>query len=656
MDGHLASLTAEHQDAVVDRIRAAVADPAALRAALEGADIAPTLLTLAHLSGEDAFLEEARPHIKGGWDFMVDMPADLSARIRDRFVAVLQEIASGGREIAPPPSGDRLQLLMDVGVGMKLPPEYVPMLLEEMRFDDRDPRRVEWRGEAPKALQGFKVVIVGAGLAGILMAIKLKEAGYDFTIFDRADAVGGTWYLNRYPGCGVDTPNHFFSYSFEPNHDWPEHFSKRDELWGYQERMVDQYGLRKSIQLETEVEGATFDAKSALWTIRVKHKDGSVEDVKANAFITAVGQLNTPSIPDFEGLDDFEGAVLHTAEWDPSVPLKGKRVAMIGTGASGMQTGPTIAPEVGRLTIFQRSAHWAIHNVNYHRTVAEGKKWTLKHIPFYAKWHRFLLFWAASDVLHDSLHIDPAWPTPESSLNATNQKFREDLIAYMRRELNGDEALLAKTTPPYPPYGKRMLRDNNWYKMLTRPNVDLVTTPIKRMTAKGVETEDGQVTEADVIVLATGFQTARMLGPLGETVVYEAGTSLRENWNGDDPRAHLGVMTLNFPNLFMLYGPGTNLAHGGSIIFHMECQARYIMQALREMLEGGHRRMECRQAPHDAYNERLDAKHYSMVWTHPGVNNWYKNKAGRVFANSPWRLVDYWAFTAGIDPAEYDLA
>lgn len=656
MDGNLAAPAANHEAALVARIRAAVADPEALAQALDEADIAPTLLTLAQLSGEDEFLEAARPYIKGGWNFMVDMPEDLARRIRARFVTVLQEIASGARTIAPPPDGARLHTLMNVGVGAEMPPEYVPMMLEEMRFDDRDPRRVEWRGAPPKALRDFKVVIVGAGLAGILMAIKLKEAGYDFTIYDRADAVGGTWYVNRYPGCGVDTPNHFFSFSFEPNHDWPEHFSKRDDLWRYQEDLVDRYGLRDRIRLETEVTAARFDANSKRWTIRIRGKDGLEEDVSANVFLTAVGQLSTPSVPDFEGLDDFAGPVLQTARWDPEVPLAGKRVAMIGTGASGMQTGPTIAPEVARLTIFQRSPHWAVRNANYHKRVAEGKKWTLKHIPFYAKWHRFLLFWAASDVMHDTLHVDPAWNRPDISLNAENQKFREELIDYMRRELGGDETLLAKTTPPYPPYGKRMLRDNDWYRMLTRPNVDLVTTPIRRIRPEGVETDDGVVHEADTLILATGFQTARMLGPLGEATVNAEGTTLRESWRGDDPRAHLGVMTLDFPNLFMLYGPGTNLAHGGSIIFHFECQVRYIMQALREMLEGGHVTMACRQGPHDAYNEKLDAKHREMVWSHPGVNNWYKNDAGRVFANSPWRLVDYWDFTRALDPAEYDFA
>ncbi|MEL0014093.1 MAG: NAD(P)/FAD-dependent oxidoreductase [Rhodospirillales bacterium] len=638
-----------------DRIRAAAADPN-LETMLAEADISPTLLTLAHISGDDDFLDEARPYIEGGWSFMVHIPEELATRIRTRLAEVLREIASGNREVAPPPSGERLHRLMNVGVGMEMPSSYVPMMIEEMQFDDRDPRTVEWRKAKPDGLENFKIVIVGAGLSGLGLAIKLKEAGYNFTIYDRADAVGGTWYVNRYPGCGVDTPNHFFSYSFEPNHDWSEHFSKRDELWGYQESLANTYGLRPHIELKTEVLSADFNESSQIWVIRIRRENGTEETVQANVFITAVGQLNTPNIPAIEGLENFNGSVLHTAEWDDSVSLEGRNVAMIGTGASGMQTGPSIAPKVSNLTIFQRSPHWAIPNANYHKRVAEGMKWTLKSIPFYAKWNRFLLFWAGSDVLHDSLHIDPSWPSPDLSLNAQNQKFREDLISHMRQEMGGNEELLSKTTPPYPPYGKRMLRDNHWYRMLVRDNVNLVTEQITRVTDSGIETHDGQEHTCDTIILATGFQTTRMLGPLGESIRNENKETLRQSWNEDDPRAHLGIMTLRFPNLFMMYGPGTNLAHGGSIIFHMECQIRYIMQALRELTENGHNRMEVRAEPHDAYNAKLDAKHYSMVWTHKGVNNWYKNKAGRVFANSPWRLVDYWAFTQKLKPEEYEFS
>jgi 4-hydroxyacetophenone monooxygenase len=483
------------------------------------------------------------------------------------------------------------------------------------------------------------------------MAIKLQEAGIPFVIYEKNKTVGGTWLENSYPGCGVDTPNHFYSLPFEPNHDWPDHFSRRDELWKYMERLADQYDLRRHIRFETEVTAAVYDAARAVWRVTMRDAAGHEATGDANAVITAVGQLNRPSIPALAGLEEFAGAKFHTARWDHSVDLTGKNVVMIGTGASGMQVGPSIAPTVGHLTIFQRSAHWAVYNANYHRPVGAGKTAALKLIPFYAKWYRFQLLWASSDGLHASLHVDPDWRTPNQSLNETNQKFRDTLIEYIRGQVNGDEALLAKVVPPYPPYGKRMLRDNHWYKMLTRDNVDLVTDPIERITPDGVVTKTGEFWPADVLVLATGFEAQRMLAPMH--IEGRRGETIRDLWGDDNPRAYLGITVPAFPNLFMLYGPGTNLAHGGSAIYHSECQVRYIMQCLRELLETGARAMEVKQEPHDRFNEYLDATHAKMVWAHRGVGNWYKNKHGRVVTNSPFRLVDYRAMTEQLDRNDY---
>ena len=264
-----------------------------------------------------------------------------------------------------------------------------------------------------------------------------------------------------------------------------------------------------------------------------------------------------------------------------------------------------------------------MYNQNYHATVSEGKKAALKHIPFYANWYRFQLLWASSDGLHASLHADPDWASPDQSLNATNQQFRDTLIAYIQGQIGDNPALLEKVVPPYPPYGKRMLRDNHWYRTLTRPNVTLTNTPIERIVPEGVITRDGSLHECDMLVLATGFDARRMLAPMA--IEGRDGRALRDVWGDDDPRAYLGITVPGFPNLFMLYGPGTNLAHGGSAIYHTECQVRYIMQCLRELLETAAASMECRQEPHDAFNSLLDATHEKMVWAHRGVGNWYKN-------------------------------
>jgi 4-hydroxyacetophenone monooxygenase len=634
--------------------RVLAADAELLHLALEGADIAPLLMVLVHLTGEEHWLDEVGPYINGPWNFQETVPEELKQRLRARLKAVLLDFAARGTELPAQPPPELLRKMLAAGVGGRVPEEYMPMIREEMMLDDNDPKTVHWRTRpSAETLAGFRVVIIGAGVSGLGMAIKLQEAGIPFVIYEKNQTVGGTWLENSYPGCGVDTPNHFYSLSFEPNHDWPDHFSRRDELWKYMERLADQYDLRRYIHFETEVTAAVYDASRAVWSVTTRDASGHETTGDANAVITAVGQLNRPSIPALAGLEEFAGAKFHTARWDHSVDLTGKNVVMIGTGASGMQVGPSIAPTVGHLTIFQRSAHWAVYNANYHRPVGAGKTAALKLIPFYAKWYRFQLLWASSDGLHPSLHVDPAWHTPDQSLNETNQKFRDTLIEYIRGQVSGDEALLAKVVPPYPPYGKRMLRDNYWYKMLTRDDVDLVTDPIERITPDGVMTKAGEFWPADVLVLATGFEAQRMLAPMH--IEGRDGKTVRDLWGDDNPRAYLGITVPAFPNLFMIYGPGTNLAHGGSAIYHSECQVRYIMQCLRELLETGARAMEVKQEPHDRFNEYLDATHAKMVWAHRGVGNWYKNKHGRVVTNSPFRLVDYRAMTEQLDRNDYEM-
>ncbi|MGD0429481.1 MAG: NAD(P)/FAD-dependent oxidoreductase [Acetobacteraceae bacterium] len=633
-------------------LRALVADEALLDLALEGADVAPLLMVLVHLTGEEHWLDEVGPYIHGPWNFQESVPAELRQRLRARMKAVLLDVTARDAPLPSEPPAGLLRKMLSSGVGGQVPEEYIPMILEEMMLDDTDPKTVHWRTRPDDdTLSAFRVVIVGAGVSGLSMAIKLREAEIPFVIYEKNRTVGGTWLENSYPGCGVDTPNHFYSLSFEPNHDWPDHFSKRDELWSYMERLADKYDLRRDIRFETEVTAARYDDARAVWIVTTRDASGREETGDANAVITAVGQLNRPSIPPIPGIDEFLGPKFHTSRWDHSVDLSFANVAMIGTGASGMQVGPSIAPIVGHLTIFQRSAHWAVYNENYHRSVSPGKTAALKLIPFYAKWYRFQLLWASSDGLHASLHVDPDWSMPDQSLNETNQKFRDTITEYIREQVNGDENLMKKVVPPYPPYGKRMLRDNYWYRMLTQDNVDLVTDPIERITADGVLTKSGEFWPTDVLVLATGFEAQRMLAPM--QIEGRGGQTIRDLWGDDNPRAYLGITVPAFPNLFMIYGPGTNLAHGGSAIYHSECQVRYIMQCLRELLETGARAMEVRRDPHDRFNEHLDATHAKMVWAHRGVGNWYKNKHGRVVTNSPFRLVDYREMTEKLDRNDY---
>jgi len=623
-----------------------------LRTLVEGADLAPLLMVYAQLSGDREALARFRPYIHGPWRWMEEVPAELRTQLCDETAALLAAIESGQRQPAPPPGPDLLAEMVNTCVGQTVPAEYLPLIAHEMGLAGTPLLEVDWRVRPPeRALDEFRVIVIGAGESGIALGIKLARLGIRFTILEKNRTVGGTWYENRYPGCGVDTPNHFYQYSFEPNHEWSRYFSPRDELWQYLERVTDRYGVRPHIRFNTEVTEATWNEVDACWEIVARDAGGAPVQLRAQALVCAVGQLNRPRMPDIPGLDRFAGPAMHTAQWDESVSITGRRVAMIGTGASGMQVGPSIVDRVAQLSIFQRSPHWAVHNPLYHATVAPEKKWALAHLPHYASWYRFQLFWASADGLYRSLQVDPNWPTPEISLNAENHAMRERLIEHIRAEVGNDPVLLEKAVPRYPPYGKRMLRDNGWFRMLRRENVQLITDPIDAIEPDAVRTRSGQRTPADVLVLATGFQADRLTWPM--KITGRSGVTLRDRWGDDDPRAYLGITVPGFPNFFLMYGPNTNLAHGGSAIFHSECQTRYTLQALRELLERGQRALEIREDVHDEFNRRVDARHTQMVWAHPGVGSWYKNRRGRVFATSPWRMLEYWNFTRVLDPSEY---
>ena len=623
-----------------------------LRTLIEGADLAPLLMMYVQLSGDRAELARYRPHIRGPWSWMEDAPPALRARLHERCAALLEAIQSGREQAAPPPLPDLLAEMVSTCVGQTVPDEYLPLIAHEMGLAGTPLLDVDWRARpGPQAINDFHVAVIGAGESGLGMGIKLARLGLRYTIFEKNPTVGGTWFENQYPGCGVDTPNHFYQYSFEPNHDWSRYFSPRDEIWQYLERVADRYAVRPHIRFNTEVTEAAWSEARACWEIVVRNADGTLRHFSAHALVCAVGQLNRPRFPDIEGLERFAGPAMHTAKWDPSVALDGRRVAMIGTGASGMQVGPSIADRVAQLSIFQRSPHWAVHNPLYHAKVEPGKKWALANLPHYASWYRFQLFWASADGLYPSLQVDPGWSTPNLSLNAENHAMRERLIEHIRAEVGDDPALLAKAVPNYPPYGKRMLRDNGWFRMLRREHVQLITDPIEAIEPDGVRTRGGKHTPADILVLATGFRADRLTWPM--KISGRGGVTLRDRWGDDDPRAYLGITVPGFPNFFLMYGPNTNLAHGGSAIFHSECQTRYTLLALRELLERGQRALEVREDVHDEFNRRVDAQHAKMVWAHPGVGSWYKNRRGRVFATSPWRMLDYWNFTRSLDPSEY---
>lgn len=624
---------------------------AGIRQRLEGGNVVPLAMALVQLSGDLSLLDRIAPHVRGAWDHLESVPSDLATEVRDRLAARLAR-SEGAMEAAMPEMDQAtLRRMMSVAVGEDVDASYIPMLIEHM-FPKAMP--AQRQANLPPQARIRRAAIVGAGASGICAGIMLGQMGIDYVIFEKNDDIGGTWYENRYPGCAVDTPNHFYQFSFEPNNDWSHYFSRQSSIQDYLGRCVDKYDVRSRVRFATEVCGAQWDDDDATWAVRTRDRSGREHAETFDVFICAVGQLNRPKVPDLPGLSTFAGEVLHTAAWRDNVALRGKRVALVGTGASAVQVGPAIVDEVGQLHVLQRSGSWVARRPNIDRAVSDDKKWVLGHVPFYASWYRFQLFWAFGDGLFQALKIDPAWPGGRESINAVNAKLREAMLRHIRRELEGREDLIEKVIPTYPPFGKRVLGDAGWYQMLRRDHVDLVNAGIERIELQGIRLMSGKLIEVDVIVFATGFEATRMLWPMD--IRGRGGKSIRDVWGEDDARAYLGITVPDFPNMFLLFGPNTNLGHGGSAIFLAECQMRYTTDLIAAMNREGHREAEVRPDVHDAYNADIDERLRHLSWSHHSVNTWYKNAAGRIVTNQPWKLVEYWDKTRTVNLDDYHLA
>lgn len=629
-------------------------DRATLEWALEDADIPVLLMSLVHLTGDRRWIEppftpkrdiRLFPDESGG--LSDDVQAEVRRAVLDLLSADEPPVA---RRIA---DVELFSSMMSTCVGEDIADEYVPLFLEEMGVVPSWP---EWStAPDPERLGRSKVLIVGAGLSGLATAVILQRVGIPYEIVEKYPEVGGTWWENTYPESGVDTPNHFYSYSFRPNLDWTSYFSKQKEVLDYIIDCVDHFGVRDHIRFETEVVECRWDDRACEWSTLVRPAgtrgdEGATEELRSSALVIGVGQLSQPATPEIDGLAEFEGTVFHTARWRHDVDLTGRRVAMIGAGASAMQVARTVAAQAAHLDIYQRSPHWIAPNQDYHRTVSDRKRWLMHHVPSYAQWYRFVVFWRYGDGLHRSLFVDPSWPHQDRSINARNDRHRDHFTKNYQEKLDGRDDLLAKCLPTYPPYGKRMLVDNEWFSTIRRDDVELVTDKIERFTRTGIVTSDGVERPADVVVMATGFHARKLVWPIR---VYGTSGSLEDAWANDNATAYLGITVPGFPNMFLLHGPNTALAHGGSVIFQSECQARYLTRLLMHGIENGIDAFDVRPETHDDYVRRVDEQHDRMVWSHPGMTNWYRNADGRVVSVSPWRLVDYWHMTRTPDPNDY---
>jgi 4-hydroxyacetophenone monooxygenase len=620
---------------------------AELAEALALANVPVLELVLVHLTGDRRWLSPpyAPERTRGLGDNPTGgLPEAVQREVRDAALPAIAAFLDGRPPALPAPSHELLVRMLSVSMGEPVPDEYGPLIASEIALSER-PEAVP---QIP-ARDDFEVLIVGGGLSGIGLALHLREAGVAFTVVEKNGAVGGTWYENRYPGAAVDTPSNLYSFSFAP-HDWSYAFPPRDELYAYLELLADP--IRDRLELGTRVHRLTWNDRAKGWVAVTEH-DGEEQERTFAIVVTAVGGLNRPRLPRIPGLDTFGGPVVHTAQWPEGLSLAGKRVGVIGNGASSMQVTPAIAPEVSELAVFQRSPQWAAPFDQYKQPVPESLRHLTAAVPLYRIWSRLRSAWTFNDRNYEALHKDPEWEYPERAVSRANDRHRRHFTRYIEEKLAGRADLIAASTPTYPPFGKRILLDTGWYDTLLMDNVALVTDRIDHIEPGAVLTEDGTRCELDVLVCATGFDATRFLAPI--EVRGRSGQTLRDTWDDDDARAYLGITVPDFPNLFMVFGPNSQGGHGGAFVGTAEAQIRYILDALAQMQGAGAAAIEVKAEVYDRYAEKVDAKHEQLIWTHPGMDTYYRNSRGRVVVAMPFRVVDYWQMTLTADMADYEL-
>lgn len=620
-----------------------------LRAHLETADPAVLVAVLAQMTGDAGVVERYASKI----DHVPDPPERAGTTDAETMRALVDEVVAAlGRDaIDASVATDRdfFVRLLPLVLGDVVDDEQVDLLLEQSGFRPSQPT-------LPRTTpipSSTTVAIVGAGIAGIAVAMATAEEGVQYTIYDRNHEVGGTWLTTTYPGIGVDTPSAYYSLSREVNPDWSSYYPQGHEYQAYLVALADKHELRDRIRFGTEVEALWWDDDRHQWQINSIAEDGTRSTDYASVVVTAAGYLNRPRFPEVRGRELFGGISVHSAQWDPDLDLTGKRVAVIGAGCTAVQIVDTCVDSVEHLTVFQRQPHWVAPRRRLTDEVPEYRRYLGRVLPFYAKWHRLKSYWATADNNYPIILQDPEWQKDHLSISPANDVLLQMCLEYIDRTFGAGSDLARKVTPDFAPYGKRIIRDpGGYYAALARDHVEVEASEPAEINASGIVTADGRQIDLDVIIYATGYHldflsTVDIRGRDGKTLAGE--------W-GDSPRAYRGGTVPGFPNLFITSAPNYSPGHGAGANFSMEVLAHYIIECLQLMALRGAATIEVTQRAFEDYVAGIDEAMRGTVWCHtPNAHTYYRSQSGRVVVSTPYRLVDLWQQHRAPIDADFEL-
>ncbi len=574
-----------------------------------------------------------------------------TALIRAKAVEYL--LSEPDESALPVPSRDEIVELLEMAEARTLGPDDLIMRHKLPAFSDL-PYQAQWHGE--KVIpEGYHVAIVGAGFAGIAMGVQLANLGVPFTIYERRAEVGGVWSINTYPDVRVDTVSFTYEYAFEKKYPWTEYFARQSDVRAYIDHVAHKHGVYEHIRFGSDITQARFDEPTQRWTLTVQGEE-SVTEVEANVVVAASGVFATPRELSVEGVSDFTGQIVHTARWNEDVEYAGKKVAVIGNGSTGVQLLSKIAEKAESVTVYQRTPQWISPRTNYGVPISDELQWLIQKMPFYWNWNKYVAGLATID-LRNVLMPDAEWIANGGQISKRNDMLREILVGYISAQVDGRQDLIDKLVPDYPPMTRRPVVDNNWYASLTRNNVELVTTPIARMTDTAIVTSDGEARETELVIAAVGFQTEKYIWPTQYFGL--GGVTLEDVWTAQGAQAHLGMTVPGFPNMFMLYGPNSQpVASGAGLPVWFEVWTGYIAECIVGMLEKGRASMVIRKDAFDEYNEQLHEEAKKLIYLMPNSameKNYYVNEFGRLQMNAPWNGEKYYELCEKPDESHYDF-